>query len=399
MLSYAPLYAHWRPERFYLFAVDLGALAFRAILIAFVKRSGIAQLVLLLLTEIAVFLLGVVLKPRHSKGNNILGGYLAFTRVFAIGLMFAFLLPAGVKPIPRVAIGFVVIMLFTVAFLILTFNFLWHFAVCTWVVLRQKTRRDGEGSSGSGSQGGSLSEKRMAKPEAVDLNTDVESSSSLSRVGSHSPHSLATTSVMPTYSLAAPSSTNLHGYSTSDGHGLEQARSAGRPVNPTPTQQIPMDPSILVPYPVSPTETISSVSQPSTYSRFSFIPTGPNDTMYSIGRKRSSGTLTVGSLLPRRWSGLLGLPAEYHGDASSSVDQHGSALDHADSEGHGGRKRLGSASTGGAASVPGSPAESLFGKTSSLGHTTAGGPPIHSNGHIAPPFKRPDMIEEEKSSS
>jgi len=378
--------------------VDLGALLFRAVLIAFVKRSGIAQLALLLLTEIAIFLLGAVLKPRHTKGSNILGGYLAFTRVFAVGLMFAFLLPVGVKPIPRVVIGCVVIVLFTVAFLVLTFNLLWHFVVCIWVVLRERTRGHGEGTSTSGSQSGSLSEQRMAKPEAVDLNTDVESSPPLSRTGSHSPHSLATTSVMPTYSLTAPSSTNLHGFSTSDGHGFEQARSAGRPVNPTPTQQIPMDPSILVPYPVSPTETISSVSQPSTYSRFSFIPSSTNDPLYSLGRRRSSGTLTVGSLLPRRWSGLLGLPAEYQGDASSSVDHHSSALDHGDLEGPGGRKRMGSSSTGGAGSIPGSPAESLFAKTSSLGHAAAtGGVSGHPSVHAATPYKRPDIIEEEKS--
>jgi len=55
----------------------------------------------------------------------------------------------------------------------------------------------------------------------------------------------------------------------------------GRPMNPTPDQTVGLDSRSLQPYPISPTTT--TTEQPSLYSR-------------------DSHTITVGSLLPRRWS-------------------------------------------------------------------------------------------------
>jgi hypothetical protein len=54
-----------------------------------------------------------------------------------------------------------------------------------------------------------------------------------------------------------------------------------RPINPTPERSIALDPRILQPYPISPTAT--ATEQPSLCSR-------------------DSRTITIGSLLPRRWS-------------------------------------------------------------------------------------------------
>jgi Transient receptor potential (TRP) ion channel len=55
----------------------------------------------------------------------------------------------------------------------------------------------------------------------------------------------------------------------------------GRPINPTPERSIALDPRILQPYPISPTAT--ATEQPSLSSC-------------------DSHTITIGSLLPRRWS-------------------------------------------------------------------------------------------------
>ncbi|KAG9316537.1 hypothetical protein JVU11DRAFT_2587 [Chiua virens] len=72
--------------------------------------------------------------------------------------------------------------------------------------------------------------------------------------------------------------------STSDASALEKGKHeedlAGRPRNPTPEMNVPLDPNINQPYPESPSEI---TSEESAYSE-------------------ESGSTTLGSLLPRRWS-------------------------------------------------------------------------------------------------
>lgn len=71
----------------------------------------------------------------------------------------------------------------------------------------------------------------------------------------------------------------------SDASNLEKGEKeedmAGRPRNPTPERNIPLDPNLNQPYPESPSEIVTE--EHSTYSE-------------------ESGSTTLGSLLPRRWS-------------------------------------------------------------------------------------------------
>ncbi|KAF8891632.1 hypothetical protein BD779DRAFT_1437472, partial [Infundibulicybe gibba] len=216
-----PIFAQYRAPRFYFFLPLLIAVFLKAIIIAFVEGHGRAQIILVLLVEIAVLALHLVLKPYKTRGGDILSSYLAITRVVGTGLLIAFVENLAVAAIPRVVIGIVIAVIFSVAILVLVANLVLHSGIQHLLPIRRSK-----------------------------------------------------------HELSSPTS-ELSILEQGDHKSNNSSEHTGRPRNPTPEHNVPLDPHVNQPYP-SMTATPTSVQ-------------------HSLGTQDSE-SITVGSLLPNRWS-------------------------------------------------------------------------------------------------
>ena len=215
--SNAPLYGQYRPERFYFFLPLLFASVLRAAIIAFVNRSGEAQVILMVILEGLILITYLILRPYKRKRDDVFSSFLAAVRLICTGLMIAFIEHLDVNPIPRVVIGVIIAVILSIALLITYLNLLIDCGIHRlW----------------------NRSTPVMSQSSGNDLMVESE-------------------------------------------HGTRSNSSdyIGRPINPTPEHRVPLDSEFLQPYPTSPTDT----ERPSADGR-------------------DSVTLTVGSLVSRRWS-------------------------------------------------------------------------------------------------
>jgi hypothetical protein len=141
LIAHGPLHAHYRPERWYAFLPVLGALFLRSLFIAFAAGSAMAQVILLLVTEVFLFVTLCVLKPHPTRGADVFAGYLSLSRIFATGLFIAFVPSLGVKPIPRVVIGIIVALIYSVAVVVSFFNIVLHLGIVSFFRRSQIPRR------------------------------------------------------------------------------------------------------------------------------------------------------------------------------------------------------------------------------------------------------------------
>ncbi|KAJ4468218.1 hypothetical protein J3R30DRAFT_3560231 [Lentinula aciculospora] len=223
--TYGPLHAQYLPRRYHFFLPLVIVAFFKAIIVSFISSSGMAQIILFLILEIALVLRVLLLRPHKTRGADIFSSFLAIVRVVCTGLMIAFIQSIGVKPIPRYAIGLVLAVIYSITILVVFFNIALH-------IQRLFKRRE---ASRSSSRSSSLhgSSNTMLEKDAVSSST-----------------------------------------SDSDPYG--------RPRNPTPERNVPLDPEINQPYnPSSPTTTTTD---------------------YASTRQRDSESTNFGSVLPRRWS-------------------------------------------------------------------------------------------------
>ncbi|KAF8584826.1 TRP-domain-containing protein [Ramaria rubella] len=145
--TFGALYNSFRMQRYHFFITLLVAAVVKSLFISFGKGSGLTQVIALLIIEIAVLVLLCIQKPHLSRGGDVLSIYLAITRVVAAILMFPFVESLQVKAIPRVAVGFVLIAVFSIAVVVMCVNVVLNFAAgLVW-------RRDA--SKPLGSSGGS----------------------------------------------------------------------------------------------------------------------------------------------------------------------------------------------------------------------------------------------------
>lgn len=212
--AYSPLFALYRPERYFtgmLFAVSI---LLKAIVTAFAQANGEVQVIFILVIECAIFGYLSFVKPHKTRKANILAIYLAVTRVICTGLLIAFIQSLELAAIPRVAIGVIVAVIISIAVIVMFVNTLVNLGL---IKLPARFRR-GEATLSDG------------------LNLEK---------------------------------------------GGDEEDMAGRPRNPTPQRNVTLDPNLNQPYPESPSEI--ATEEPSAYSE-------------------ESGSTTLGSLLPRRWS-------------------------------------------------------------------------------------------------
>ncbi|KAJ3881828.1 hypothetical protein F5051DRAFT_396186 [Lentinula edodes] len=226
--SYGPLYAQFLPSRYSFFLPVVVAAFFKAIIVSFISSSGMAQIILFLILEVALVLRVLLLRPHKVRGADVFSSFLGIIRVVCSGLMIAFVQSIGVKPIPRYALGLVLDVINSITILVVIFNIALHSGI-----------------------------QRLWKRHEI----STPSSRSSSLHGS---------SDIILEKNAASSSED----SSSDPFG--------RPRNPTPERNVPLDPEINQPYnPSSPTATATD---------------------YASTRQRDSESTNFGSVLPRRWS-------------------------------------------------------------------------------------------------
>ena len=160
--AHKPLYGQCRVQRYYFFVLPLIAMFIRALLIASAQNSGTAQIVIVVCIELALLLSHVVLKPGKTRRADVLGVFLAVIRLVAAGLLIAFIVPVALPPIPRVVIGIIVLVLFSIAVVVMFFNTLWNLGLRH---LRSDQRFASLGSRGSSTQGSleKMTEKDVEK--------------------------------------------------------------------------------------------------------------------------------------------------------------------------------------------------------------------------------------------
>ncbi|KAJ7209480.1 hypothetical protein GGX14DRAFT_364546 [Mycena pura] len=140
LASHGPLYAQYRIRRFYFFCLFLVSTLVKAIVIAAGQGSGMAQVVIFVIVELVVVIAHVLVKPYDSKGGDILSTYLALVRLVCAGLLIAFVQSIGVAAIPRVVIGAVIVVIFSIAAIVLSANLFLHSGIL-WLWRRKDASR------------------------------------------------------------------------------------------------------------------------------------------------------------------------------------------------------------------------------------------------------------------
>ncbi|KIY44377.1 TRP-domain-containing protein [Fistulina hepatica ATCC 64428] len=126
ILSLGVLCVPYREPRYYFFIPIISASVLKALFIAFAKTNGEVQIILLLAVEFLLLIAHLVLRPYRSRGGDVFSSYISVSRLVSVGLMIAFVERLDVKAIPRVVIGLVVAVIFSVAILITTINLAIH---------------------------------------------------------------------------------------------------------------------------------------------------------------------------------------------------------------------------------------------------------------------------------
>jgi hypothetical protein len=161
-----PLYGQYRILRYYFFALPLIATFIRAILIAAAKNNGTVQIITVVCLELSLLLSHVTLKPGKTRRADVLCVFLAVIRLVTAGLQVAFIVPVALAPIPRVVIGFIVLVLFSIAVVVMFFNTLWNLGLQRLWFYRRFTTLPSRGSTSQGSLE-KMTEKDVEKGEST----------------------------------------------------------------------------------------------------------------------------------------------------------------------------------------------------------------------------------------
>lgn len=271
LVSLGPLYDTLRLPRYYYSVVPLSVLFIKALVIAFGSANGLAQLIVLIIIEIGSLGTTVILRPYQTRGGDVLSNTLASGRILATGLSFAFVERFNIGAITRVVVGIVMALIFSLCVVLMFFNLLTNLGLRS--LWREHVKRRLGVRLGSNLFLGVAREKNKGVPG---YQNDVESSNGSLSKEKGNPSEFAS----PTRS---------------------DSELAERPRNPTPQQNVPLDPSLNEPYPANtPTSAgHSSVFRHDSYHSSQMPSTGT--TLDSFGPS-SIGSSTLGTELPRRES-------------------------------------------------------------------------------------------------
>jgi len=93
-------------------------------LIGFAANHGEGQVIVMVIIDASILFAYLLLRPYNSRGGHILGTYLATTRLLATGLMVAFIERFALAAIPRVVVGIIIAVLFSVSVVVIAINIL-----------------------------------------------------------------------------------------------------------------------------------------------------------------------------------------------------------------------------------------------------------------------------------
>ena len=172
-----PLHAAYRTPRWFFFTITLLAMVVRSLVIGFGQNNGRVQVALLVTVEFIVLLALIVLRPHPTRGADALAIYLAITRLVCVGLFIAFLESLSVAAIPRVVIGVVAMVIYSVAVVVLFFNLMWH--LVSMVFRRGKGGREDDVSSDLSivekAEGAPIARRHSSSAPATPVRTSVDS--------------------------------------------------------------------------------------------------------------------------------------------------------------------------------------------------------------------------------
>lgn len=132
--SLMPFTSPLRLERFYFIVALAVAILVKTLVVAFGEKHGMVQAIIILITEFLLFGVFLVLKPYRTRGADFLWGTLAVVRIVCTGLTIAFGISIGLDAIPRVAIGIVAAVIWSLAVVLMFFNVLVNLGV--WRLIR-----------------------------------------------------------------------------------------------------------------------------------------------------------------------------------------------------------------------------------------------------------------------
>jgi len=127
---HAPLWGQYRSNRLWFFIPLIAASICKAIFVAFAKNHGKLQVILMTIVEFLVLVSILTFRPHLTRGGDVLSSYLAIVRLVCTGLMAAFIVELDLAPIPRVVIGLITAVIFSVAVVVMFFNFVFHLIQC-----------------------------------------------------------------------------------------------------------------------------------------------------------------------------------------------------------------------------------------------------------------------------
>lgn len=163
-----PLYGQHRVPRYHFFSLPLLATFLRAILIAAAKNHGTIQIILVVCVELFLLFSHITLKPGKTRRADILSVFLAVIRLVTSGLLIAFIVPVALPPIPRVVIGIVVLVLFSIAVVVMLFNTLWNLGLQRlWLHRRFVTLLSRSSTSQGSLENETMTEKDVEKAEST----------------------------------------------------------------------------------------------------------------------------------------------------------------------------------------------------------------------------------------
>ncbi|KAI0074157.1 TRP-domain-containing protein [Panus rudis PR-1116 ss-1] len=175
-----PLTAPYRTPRAYYVYVVLVAILAKSLITAFAKAHGMIQAILILVIEFLLFVSLIIAKPHPTRGSDVLSGYLNLTRLVCTGLTIAFAESIGLAPIPRVAIGIVIAVIFSVSVVVMFFNVLVNLGL--WALFRRALGlgRRQEGARSLSSMPSSGSQSSLEKGSKTNEKTYITPASSSS---------------------------------------------------------------------------------------------------------------------------------------------------------------------------------------------------------------------------
>lgn len=198
-------YIPYRQQRYHFFATMLAAAVLKSLFISFAKASGLAQVIALLIIEVALLVLVCAQKPYRSRGGDALAVYLAVTRVIAATLMIPFVQSLQIKAIPRVAVGFILLVLYSIAAVVMCVNVVLSFG--NGLLWRRHTSKPLSSSDGSATD---IEKARMpslglltpAIPSGLRPTNPTPTTSFSQELSAHSRHSpKMSAAVSPNYTI------------------------------------------------------------------------------------------------------------------------------------------------------------------------------------------------------